>query len=194
MSEPVAVQVRVKVQKRKSGRPLSKALMQEAVQVWADSGEAPKGFTIEAVTWFNYARESQAPKTASDPEGIEEARRTLHLGELFREIPPTITGEGLATPEEEEAREVEIGQVGEGEGEGRRKKATPRRRRKKRGARRKKTHARTAKSRRARPHSKAKKRMGKNRAKRGRPRLARRSKNKRKAKARRTSRRRGNKR
>jgi hypothetical protein len=57
--------------------------LQEVLLKWADTGKAPKGFSIKSVEWENYARE-KPPRVAESKTEIERARRTLHLGQLFR--------------------------------------------------------------------------------------------------------------
>ena len=100
MSEPVSIQIRVRVARTRSGRKPTKAVIDEAVKVWAETGEAPRGFEISSVTWHNYKRKVPE-RTASNEEAIELARESLHLSEA------------LSSPL---AKHVTISQVGKGQG------------------------------------------------------------------------------
>jgi hypothetical protein len=92
----VEVFFRVPVLRDKRGRriPISQSVLNEARQIWADTGIAPKGFEVLAVEWQNYRR-NKPVRRAEDADEIEEARTSLHLGSLFR------SGIGIVQPMEQ---------------------------------------------------------------------------------------------
>lgn len=174
MSEPVDIQVAVRILKRKSGRPISKEVIREAVKIWACTGKPPIGFEITSVSWNNYERE-KGERIAEDEESIEEARRTLHLCELFQEI------------------KVVIRKVGRGKAKGRSKLTPVRHRREKAGNEpAKKANARPKKSKQRHSHAASKRRMGAGRKVQRRKGIPRHRKNKGKPRSGRTNRNRGN--
>lgn len=85
--DPVAVQVSISapVIRNKRGKeiPIQPEVLQQAILVWADTGEPPPGFWIEGVEWENYGRNKER-RYARTEEEIEEARLTLKLGQMFR--------------------------------------------------------------------------------------------------------------
>lgn len=93
MTEPVRVQVRIRILTREGDRIYKKRGRKQILLDWAATGKTPEGIEITEVTWQNYNRWSEE-RVADDKKSIELARETLHLAELFSAAFPSFSSVG----------------------------------------------------------------------------------------------------
>lgn len=164
MTEPVRVQIQMRILTREGQRALDKFGRQRIIFDWSATGATPSGIEITSVIWDNYKRHHK--RSATDAESIEQARASLHLAELFSEQPPV----SRKMRDSETIRQPIPALAGRGQKE-------PTRRARK--ARKNRAAPRSKKSRKHRAHTAANNRMDSNRKKQRRKGVSRRSKNKR---------------
>lgn len=73
MSDPIRVQVEVKIDLPRGWAQPSRALVQEALDHWIATGELPSGFSISVLQWKRQGRS----RRVTDEDDIEEARGLL---------------------------------------------------------------------------------------------------------------------
>lgn len=162
MTEPVQVQIQMRILTREGQRALEKLGRQRIIFDWSATGATPSGIQITSVIWDNYKRHHR--RSATDAESIEQARESLHLAELFSEQAPV----SRKMRDSETIRKPIPALAGRGQ-------EKPARRQRKTAKNR--VAARSKKSGKHRAHTAAKNRMGKNRKKQRRRRVSRHSKN-----------------
>lgn len=84
--DPVRVQVSVQT-KLPPGATVTKSLVNQAIERWAETGRTPKWLKIAAVEWQNPGRVTKKLRNwrrAETPTELEEARTSLHLARLLR--------------------------------------------------------------------------------------------------------------
>ena len=175
MSEPVRVQVKMRVFSAYGERYLERRGRDNVLADWAATGKTPDGIEISAVTWDNYRRK-KGERTAETPDQIERARTSLHLADLYQAKKP----ENRAMRDREALRQPLPAPV-------RRRSEKPSRRKRKKAANRAKKGAR--KPAKSRAHPAAENRVAAHRKKQRRVGIPRHRKDKGKAKARGTGRR-----
>lgn len=83
--DPVRIQVAIGIPAIRGFKP-TKRLLDEVLEYYAENDEAPPGFTVTAIHWYNPNRVTKTPewKHATTPAAISEANATLHLRELLQ--------------------------------------------------------------------------------------------------------------